>query len=207
MQVQERVVISAPRLKTALFSLQGTAPYVQARFSEKAQNMMAAKMAAGPQAKKGIKREARDFDADYHGAMHVSMDGWHGIPAGAFRAAMISACRLVGFKMTMAKLSLFVVADGYDAVDGVPLVRIHGEPEPNHMHVRNETGVADIRVRPMWREWSVDLRLTYDEDQFNLCDVSNLLHRVGSQVGIGEGRPDSRDSAGLGWGLFALANE
>jgi len=24
------------------------------------------------------------------------------------------------------------------------------------------------------------------------------------QVGIGEGRPDSRDSAGLGWGTFKL---
>jgi len=27
---------------------------------------------------------------------------------------------------------------------------------------------------------------------------------VGLQVGIGEGRPDSRDSAGLGWGTFKL---
>ena len=35
-------------------------------------------------------------------------------------------------------------------------------------------------------------------------DVTNLMQRVGMQVGIGEGRPDSRDSAGLGWGTFRL---
>jgi hypothetical protein len=35
--------------------------------------------------------------------------------------------------------------------------------------------------------------------------VTNLMQRVGLQVGIGEGRPDSRESAGLGWGTFAIA--
>ena len=73
------------------------------------------------------------------------------------------------------------------------------------MAVRNATGVADIRVRPMWREWAADVKVSYDADQFTLQDVTNLMQRVGMQVGIGEGRPDSRDSAGLGWGTFVLA--
>jgi hypothetical protein len=30
----------------------------------------------------------------------------------------------------------------------------------------------------------------------------NLFNRVGQQVGVGEGRPDSRNSAGMGMGLF-----
>jgi hypothetical protein len=34
----------------------------------------------------------------------------------------------------------------------------------------------------------------------------NLLARVGMQVGIGEGRPDSRESAGIGFGLFRIAD-
>jgi hypothetical protein len=29
---------------------------------------------------------------------------------------------------------------------------------------------------------------------------------VGRQVGIGEGRPDSRNSCGMGWGLFEIVN-
>jgi hypothetical protein len=35
-------------------------------------------------------------------------------------------------------------------------------------------------------------------------DVVNLISRVGLQVGIGEGRPDSKQSAGLGYGLFEI---
>jgi hypothetical protein len=30
------------------------------------------------------------------------------------------------------------------------------------------------------------------------------MARVGLQVGIGEGRPDSKNSAGMGWGLFTI---
>lgn len=202
---EQTVHISAPRIKQADFHIVGTAPYVQARFSAKAKKMMAEKMQAGQQARKGRTREARDFERDFREALHVSTEGWYGIPASSFRNAMISACRLVGFKMTLAKLSVFVVEDGFDAVDGLPLVRIHGEPEMVTMAVRNATGVADLRARPMWREWSCMLHMRYDEDQFSLDDVTNLLWRVGQQVGIGEGRPDSRQSAGLGWGLFKLA--
>jgi hypothetical protein len=201
---KQTVQIAAPRLRVAEFSLVGAAPYVQLRFSQKAMNVMAEKMKAGSQAKGKKVRESRDFNDDFIQAQHVSADGWLGIPAGAFRNAMISACRLVGFKMTLAKLSVFILADGFDKVDGIPLVKIEGEPEPNIMAVRNATGVADLRCRPMWREWSCKLRVQFDQDQFSLTDVTNLLSRVGVQVGIGEGRPDSRESAGLGWGLFRL---
>ena len=47
--------------------------------------------------------------------------------------------------------------------------------------------------------------IRWDADQFTLDDVTNLLSRVGLQVGIGEGRPDSKNSAGMGWGLFEIA--
>lgn len=204
----ETVQIAAPRLRTAEFKLEGTAPFVQLRFSEKSMNLMMDKMKKGSQAKSKKERTARDFDDDFVQAQHISTEGWVGIPAGAFRAAMISACRLVGFKMTLAKLSVFIEADGFDKVDGVPLVKlIAGEPEKNVMAVRNATGVADIRCRPMWRKWGLKLRVRYDEDQFSLTDISNLLSRVGAQVGVGEGRPDSRESAGLGWGTFQISDK
>ena len=72
------------------------------------------------------------------------------------------------------------------------------------MHTRNATGVADLRARPMWREWSANLRFKWDGGQFTLSDVVNLVDRAGTQVGIGEGRPDSRASAGLGFGTFQV---
>lgn len=205
MSTNTQVAIRPLKAKVATFQIVGAAPYVQAKFSAKAKAMMRDKMLAGSQAKKGTKqREARDFSADFEGATHFSSEGWAGIPASAFRAALISACRLVGFKMTLAKLSVFVEADGFDADDGLPLIKIEGEREPLEMHARNQTGVCDLRVRPMWRKWTATVRIRFDEDQFSLTDVTNLMVRVGAQVGIGEGRPDSRESAGLGWGLFTV---
>lgn len=203
-EVVQSVIIKSPNFQTAVFRIVGTAPYVQARFSEKARQAMAAKHQEGSTGRAKKVREARDFDADYRGAMHISRKGWAGIPAPAFRNGMISACRIVGFKMTHAKLSVFVEADGFDVVDGTPLVRIEGEPRPHMMHTRNQTGVTDLRVRPMWESWSATVRVTFDADVFTATDVANLLMRVGMQVGIGEGRPDSRESAGLGWGTFTL---
>lgn len=205
-QGAERLVISAPDFRTAEFTIRGTTPFVQLKFAQKVVEMMRAKMEAGSQAKKGAKREARDFNEDYRQALHVSNEGWFGIPAPAFRNAMISACRVVGFQMTKAKLTVFIEADGFDASEGTPLVRIYGTPEMVVHHVRNATGVADLRVRGMWREWSAKLRVRFDHDMFSLEDVTNLLARVGMQVGIGEGRPDGKNSGGMGWGLFTIAD-
>jgi len=202
--VVEHVTITAPKFNYAEFRLVGIAPYVQLRFSEKSINAMKEKMMLGSQAKKGKKREPRDFDEDYRQAFHVSTEGWHGIPAAAFRNAMISACRIVGFQMTKAKLAVFAEADGIDAIDGTPMVKIEGKPEKVEHYVRNATGVVDIRVRAMWRKWSCKVRIRFDADMFNLQDVSNLMARVGMQVGLGEGRPDGKQSAGMGWGMFSI---
>jgi hypothetical protein len=170
------------------------------RFSKKAELM--AKMAEGKSAGSKKVRDARDYDREAEEARYRSAENWEGMNAAAFRAAMISACRLVGFKMTLAKLSTFIEADGYDKNDGVPLVRIYGESQVYTAHTRNATGVVDVRSRPMYRNWAARLRVRYDMDQFKMADVLNLVSRCGMQVGIGAGRPDSKASAGCGFGLF-----
>ena len=194
--------ISKPNIERLVLKIVGNAPYVQNKFSQKAREQMRQTQEAGSVARKGKKREPKDFQQAYEQALHVSEEGWYGIPAASFRAAMISACRLVGFKMTLAKLSVFVFADGLDADEGTPLVRIYGEPEVNESMVRVGMGVADVRWRPMWRKWHAIVRVSYDADQFSTDDVLNLMMRVGMQVGIGEGRPDRKSSAGMGWGTF-----
>jgi len=203
------VSIKAPDLRIAEFRIRGTSPYVQNKFSAKAHEIMKAKQEAGSTAKKGTKREPKDFQACYEGATYKDKEGWYGIPAPAFRNALISACRLVGFTMTRAKLSVWVLEDGMDPDCSKPLVKFtKGEPKYSEMATRNETGVIDIRARPMWEPgWEARLRLQYDADQFTLDDVANLLLRAGRQVGIGEGRNDSPNSCGMGWGGFEIAKE
>ena len=161
---------------------------------------------AGPTSKTRTKRDAKDFRRCYEDAIHYADDGWIGIPANGLRAAMVSACRVAGFQMTKAKLAVFVLQDGFDATDQTPLIRISkGEPEYREDYVRNETGVVDLRPRPMFRPtWEAVVRIRYDADIFTAEDVANLLYRVGRQVGIGEGRPDSKKSCGMGWGTFTI---
>lgn len=201
-EIKELVTIRPANIQEVSFKIRGTAPLVQARFSEKAKQAMMLKMEAGSTANKSRAKPPRDFEEDMKAAMHISEEGWQGIPAGAFRNAMISACRLVGFKMTLAKLSVFVVADGLDRVDGIPLIRFEGTPERHEMAARVGIDGTDIRIRPMWRQWTSVVNVRFDADQFTMTDIANLMQRVGMQVGIGEGRPDSRSSAGLGWGTF-----
>jgi hypothetical protein len=205
MKVKETsVVISAPNFQSVDVLLQGTAPLVVERFSKKAELM--AKMAEGKSAGSKKVRDARDYDKEAEAARYRSEESWEGMNAAAFRAGMISACRLVGFKMTLAKLSTFVVADGFDLQDGIPLIRIYGSSETYTAHTRNATGVVDVRSRPMYREWAARLRVRFDSDQFTAQDVYNLISRVGLQVGIGAGRPDSKASAGCGFGTFEIVS-
>jgi hypothetical protein len=205
---KEKVAITPPNIRQAKFKIIGTAPMVQNKFSQRILEAMAAEMAAGQSAKKRTKREPKDFDRGFREATHISDSGWPGVPASAFRAGLISTCRLLGFPMTLAKLSVFVVADGYetDRFGVQPLVKItKGTPERTDFAVRNANGSPDIRPRPMWKEgWEAIVTIRYDADQFTLEDVTNLLARMGEQVGIGAGRPDSKDSAGMGWGTFRI---
>lgn len=200
--------IKPPRMAVIAVPIRGMqgSPLVINAFSAKAREIMRQKQEMGSLGgkMKGSKRDPKNFDELYNAARHISREGWDGMAASTIRNAAISACRLVGFKMTLGRLSLFTEADGISRSDGTPLIRIYGEPVPYEAMVRNQTGVADIRIRPRWDEWSAVLRIRFDQDQFSDDDIVNLLYRAGTQCGVCEGRPDSTNSNGLGWGLFEI---
>lgn len=199
-----KAFITPPHFQAAVVRIVGTAPYVSNAMSAKVIENIIQKQMAGSQANKGRKRDPKDFDAIYKGMLHTSREGWYGVSSSAFRKALISACRTVGFKMTIAKLSVFVEADGYDNVTGFPLTRIYGEPRRRDLPVKLADGSTDILPRPFFDKWHADVKLYWDADQFSVTDVLHLFTRVGMQVGIGAGRPDSTSSSGMGWGTFAL---
>lgn len=200
-------VIQPANIVRATLKIKGTAPFVQNKFSKKAREQMMLAMSTPKAAKKGKDaRPPRDYAQDFEQAQHKSAEGWNGIPCPAFRAAMIDACRTVNMQMTRAKMAVFVVPDGFDVDDGTPLVRIKSDkpPERTESLVRNDNGGADIRIRPMWREWACDVTLEFDADMITAEGVVNLLDRAGRQVGVGEGRPYSKNSVGQGWGTFTV---
>lgn len=201
----ENLVITPPNMKLVRIHIRGTTDLVQNKFSEKARQMMHDAQLGGGQKRKGGNKDAKDFHAAFEGATHKSTAGWFGIPVMNFKAAMISACRLCGFKMTLGKTALFVGKDGVES-DGCQLVRItKGERLYSEMPVRNQSGVADLRARPKWEPgWEAIVPVKYDGDIFNAQDIFNLMERAGIQVGVGEGRPDSKASIGMNWGQWEV---
>jgi hypothetical protein len=199
-------VIKPANIVRTTLRIRGTAPYVQNKFSHKQRLKMMADMAT-PKAQKKARSERppRDYGDDFKQAQHLTADYRNGIPCSAFRGAMIDACRTVGLVMTKGKMSIFVIHDDVDVDDGTPLVLIDAEaPERTESLVRNDNGSADIRIRPMWREWAANVTLEFDADMISPDSVVNLLDRAGRQVGIGEGRPFSKNSVGQGWGTFTV---
>jgi hypothetical protein len=202
----ESISIRPPKIEVAEFTVIGDTPMVQNKFSNKVKEEMRLKQELGSVSKKNKSKTAKNFQENYENAIHRSEEGWCGIPAPAFRSAMIRACSLAGFVMVTARMSIFIEPDGIDAEDGTPLVKItKGEPIYHESAVRIAMGTVDLRARPMWKPgWEAKLKVRYDADQFSLIDVANLLLRAGMQVGIGEGRIGSPKSNGMGWGSFTI---
>jgi hypothetical protein len=202
------IQITPPRMEWIgihIENLEGS-PLVSNRFGLISRNAMQEQQLAGSTARGKRKRDPKNFEAGYRDSLYTSPDGWYGFNAAAFRAAAISACRLVGFKMTFAKLAIFIEADGVSEDGQTALVRITGSPESFIAPVRNSSGVADLRARAMFRKWSMVVNVRFDADMFTRDDITNLFARIGAQVGIGAGRPDSRESAGQGWGMFRVTH-
>jgi hypothetical protein len=205
---KETVEIKAPNFQTAVFELIGTTPYVQHAWGEKARKIMMETQEGGQkQGKK--KKEARDFVEEYMAAFHQTTSGRHGIPAVAFRAAMLSACRAAGYTMKLAKQAIVNIDHDEISTDGMGLIYIEGTPKRDIRAVRIGQGQTNLAVRPMWMPgWRVTLRVKFDADMLKLQDIAHLVMRAGTQVGVGEGRPDSKtaDGPGLEWGKFEVVN-
>jgi hypothetical protein len=208
-----QVFIAPINLVELRLKIAGTAPLVMNAFSEKARQQLETHMAT-PQKQQRTRKERtpREYDAEFESAHHRDKEGgWVGVPANGFRACAISGTRLVpGVMMSRAKQALFIRPDGWDKVDGQGLVRLIEDEaaEKTLMHVRNRgamgKSVVDLRCRPMWRKWSCIITIRFDADFMTAEHVINLFNRGGVSVGICEGRPDSPNSNGMGWGTFEI---
>ena len=180
-------------------------PLVQNRFSEKARMQMQQTHEAGQTAKSRKVKAPRDFEKECKQAAHISKEGWYGIPCTAFKNSMVDACRVTGYVMTTAKQAFFILPDGV-GVDGEALVKIIGDPHTDIRAVRNSGAgaKADLRARPMFEDWSATVNIRFNSKMLTQTDIANLLEAAGLSCGLLEGRPSSKMSKGLGWGMFEI---
>lgn len=199
------VTIAPPARAEAMFNIEGDAPLVINCFSTRQITDMREKQKEGGTAQARKVRKPKDFDALFEEARHRSVEGWDGFPAMGLQQAMIAGCRSTDLKMVRAKVAFSVKPDGFNRESGVGLVRIRGvKPIACEHNVRLPTGVADIRARAMYLPgWKAQVHLVFDKNLLRLEDVANLL-QYGGLAGLCEGRPNSKNSAGMGWGTFLI---
>lgn len=187
-----QIIISRIETETIQIPLVGTSPLMTHKFSEKAKRQMLDAM----QGRKTPK-QAKDPQAEYETAAYRTDDGGYGIPAIAFKSATVSAARFFGKSVTMVGLrqTLFVAGE-FSRTEGMQLVRIIGEPEMREDVVRVNNGGTDLRYRPCWYEWEVEIDVTYVRSMLTRDSVLSLVEAGGLGVGVGEWRVEKRGDSG-----------
>jgi len=169
--------------------IEGTAPLIMSRFSEKAkQQMLDAQMGKTRQ-----KKEPKDPEQEYLRSIHRLSDGSPGFPCVAFKSATIGAARYFeGITMTTLRRGMFFMGEGPDQ-----LVRIIGEPKRREDMVRIAGKTADLRFRAQFDEWQAILRIAYVPIVVSHESLVALVDG-GGMSGVGEWRPGKSDSGSFG---------
>lgn len=184
----------------------GVTPVIPHRWSEKSLRMMRDKQMSATSAPRA-RKEPKNPEEEAHDSCYwldvkdddgnVSTKG--AVPATAFKAAMVGACRFYeGITMTQAKLLFYVEGEGPDQ-----LVPIEGEPTQREDTPRNSGGTADLRYRMQFWPWSARLNIHFLPSMIGPDSVYALLDAAG-KGGVGDWRPSSPKSATGTCGQFRL---
>lgn len=183
----EVTAISIPpiEIKTYQLRIVGDSPLIVHAWSQKAKQEMLDKQMGKARGKK----EPKDPQADYEGAFYRLPDGKPGFPTIAFKSAAVNAARQVeGLTMTFLRGAFHTVGE---------LVAIEGEPIMREDMVRVGQGTADLRYRPEFAAWAVNLIVRLNTRALTLEQLLHLFNQAGFSAGVGEWRPEKDGRNGM----------
>lgn len=191
----ETIQIQPLEIRTVTVPVIGETPLITHRWSEKARRMMLEAQTGRARPKK----EPKDPVQDFEDATYRLQDGSFGMPAAAFKAAIVDGARAFeGITMTALKTQIRVLGEGAEQ-----LVAIEGDRQMFEATVRLQSGVADLRYRPIYPEWRAELQIRYPA---RLLSLDSLIHLInaGGMAGVGEWRPSSPKSKTGMYGTFRV---
>lgn len=188
----EQVLIKPLNIREVTLKIEGTAPLVMHKWSEKAKKEILDKQMGKTKVGKNLKNPEYDYwQSMYHfneaQESHIGhIEGnRYGFPAVAFKCAMVTAVTSVGsMTKVQARQCFYIQSDFKD------LVEIHGVPTMREDMVRVGMGSADIRYRGEFAQWHVFLNIKFNADVISMDNLINLLNLAGFGVGIGEWRSE-----------------
>lgn len=181
------LVIREFDLRSTLITLIGDAPLICHAWSKKAKQEMLAKQMK--EVKQG--KDAKDPHRDFEESLYHMPTGGYGFPSIGFKSAAIDACSFVeGITKVEARGAFHIPGE---------LVKINSEIGPimRDDMVRVGMGVADIRFRGEFRDWSVEFPVRYNAGVLSAEQIVNLFQIAGFSIGVGEWRPQKDGMFGL----------
>lgn len=118
-----------------------------------------------------------------------------GFKATAFKQAAISS----SYRMGWSKDKASIKGAFYIKADEEGMVEIHSDkPVMREDMVRIGQGTADIRYRGEFRNWYVDLNISYNKNGvYDLDAIINMINAGGYFCGVGEWRPEKDGTNGM----------
>ena len=169
-------------IREVKFAIVGTSSYIQHAWSQKA--LRSLRMTAAERRKQP--KVGRTPEAEAEGAMY-RLNGKPAFPLLQLKASMINAAHKdLGIEKTLVKKSFFIPANNPERLIEMEC----SEPVIREDIVRVGMSQTDIRYRPEFHDWRVNVTAHYDADNLTDGDLINLVNRAGFGVGVGEWRPE-----------------
>jgi len=184
-------VVAELNIQVCALTLVGDSPLIVHRFSDKARQMMQDKQAK----KASAGREVRDPQAEYEQCFYNLPGGLYGFPAAGFKGSAVRAAK------SLPDMSM-VDARGFFHIETLPehgncvTIARFSKVEMVTDTVRIGRGVADLRYRPYFYDWEVDLKINYNASMVSNVQLAAMFDIAGFSVGVGDWRPEKNGSNG-----------
>lgn len=196
----EGATLDLQRIQDASMSIPiiGLTPVIPHCWAEKSLKLMRDKQFSGAGAARA-KREPKNPEEEAENASYWLPDGRPGMPATAFKSAIVESARYFeGVTIVMLKRIIFVEGEGPQM-----LVPIEGERTLREDTPRNSGGTVDLRYRYQWSDWSAILSVRFVPKLVTLESVVALVDAAG-RGGVGDWRPGSPKSNTGIFGTFRI---
>jgi hypothetical protein len=196
----EAAVVRLKRLQDATITvdIQGLTPLIPHKWAEKSLEMMRQKQFGNTVRPARVPKNPEE---EAHAATYWLDDGRPGMPAVAFKAAMVGACRnFEGLPMTQAKTLFFVEGEGVEQ-----LVPVEGPLSMREDTPRNANGTVDLRYRNAIFPWRASIRVRFLASRIDATSVIALLDAAG-RGGVGDWRPAAPKSNTGSYGQWRVVD-
>lgn len=190
---ESEILIQPLNIKKMLVTIKGTQPLITNAFSEEAERKLEESQSGS---KVRPTKAPRNPEQEFLAARYLIIDNGNnnrdvcGFPASGIKKAMVAA----GGRVTDAKMTLLRAVINVEGQEGLVLIKAP-PPTMRTDHVV-QSGRGNLRYRPQFWPWEMDVPISFNADQIKANDVVNLLQQAGFSIGIGDWRPEKNGSFG-----------